>query len=488
MKTKLNYALATLFVGFMLQTPLTLKAQLSGNYLGEYQYGNLPNLEPKDLSSLYNQINLGYRYKNISLKTKIESFLPSTNPEKAYRNMSQFSVNYSYQGLSIQAGNIYETIGRGLLMRNYELPSSIWESRGYRIRYGFYKDLQGLAASYSTNNFKIKLLRGRVRAVDLPPTLDISEKRPDLIEGGEISYTLLSQNIGFAIMRQTNGGVSQNFLTSYIDGFYKSLSYYTEVAFGENEAHAIYSGINFYMGSFGASIEYKNYKDFLIGAGINDPPTLVKEHNSRLLNRSTHVPILSTENGFQIELNYQLSDGANITLNHATAKNDITPELTFTFREYYIEYQSDPLSDLSAKIFFDYAVDPFKFEDQRYTGGIVGELLRDRITFQAEIEAQIIKRDFDENITKNFYGSLMIQNGSKFSAAFQLELSDDPYLDGFEDKFQLYPGLLLSYQPVNSTKISLFGGKRRGGPACNSGVCYDVLDFEGIELRLSTTF
>jgi hypothetical protein len=36
--------------------------------------------------------------------------------------------------------------------------------------------------------------------------------------------------------------------------------------------------------------------------------------------------------------------------------------------------------------------------------------------------------------------------------------------------------------------ISMFAGKRRGGPACTSGICYEVLDFEGIEIRLKTIF
>jgi hypothetical protein len=34
----------------------------------------------------------------------------------------------------------------------------------------------------------------------------------------------------------------------------------------------------------------------------------------------------------------------------------------------------------------------------------------------------------------------------------------------------------------------MFTGRRRGGPACNAGVCYEVLDFYGVEFRFTTRF
>ena len=34
----------------------------------------------------------------------------------------------------------------------------------------------------------------------------------------------------------------------------------------------------------------------------------------------------------------------------------------------------------------------------------------------------------------------------------------------------------------------LFAGERRGGTACTSGTCYEVLAFKGAELRILTRF
>ena len=34
----------------------------------------------------------------------------------------------------------------------------------------------------------------------------------------------------------------------------------------------------------------------------------------------------------------------------------------------------------------------------------------------------------------------------------------------------------------------LFAGERRGGTACTSGTCYQVLPFRGLEMRINTYF
>lgn len=464
-------------------------AQLSGTNLAEFQYGNIPGVEPKNLSSLFDQLNLSFRQKGLLLKSRIETFYPSFGEDRAYTKLSQFSAQYSEKGFKIQAGSQFHTIGRGILLRNYEQPSSIWESRGYRVRYGFYKDLQGLAASYTHDTFTIKLLRGKVLAVDLPPTLDPSERRPDLIEGGEFNYTLKDHTLGIAYMRHTNGGNIGHYATAYLDGYFKSFSYYGEFAMGNHDARAAYIGINYFSGSLGLSLEYKNYNNFLIGAGINDPPTLVKEHSSRLLNRSTHVPILANESGYQGEISYRFENNSQLSFNHSLANNQISPELQYKFREYYLDYEINFGENWYSRIFFDFSQDPITAEKQRYTSGIILENEIQDFTIGLNLETQFINRELGEvQQFANYYTSISVNKGSKMTASLIMELSNDPFLLESENNWLTYPGILLSYRAVQSTDLSLFAGKRRGGPACNSGVCYDVLDFQGIELRINTTF
>jgi len=474
---------------FLLINPIEIKGQISGNNLAEFQFGNLPDVEPNNLSSLYNQLNLSYRYKNVFFKSRIESFYPSVGENKSYTSLNQYSIQYSENGIKIQAGSMYQTIGRGLLLRNYEQTSAIWEDRAYRVRYGFYKDMRGFAASYTNENFKIKLLRGRVLAVDLPPTLKESERRQDLVEGGELNYTLQNQTIGIAFLRHTNGSTSRNYMTTYFDGSYKSIAYYGEFAFSSKDSRAYYAGLNSYVGSLGFSLEYKNYKNFLIGAGISDPPTLVKEHSSRLLNRSTHVPILSNETGYQTEINYSFTNNSQLSFNHSVAKNQISSELSYLFKEYYLDYEVYPGNNWYALLFIDYSEDPFKAENQRYTSGLSIERQINSYTAGINIEFQKVKLDLgDEKTFTNMYSAVSLNKGSLFGISLILELSDNPLLIENDINWLVYPGITISYKPINSTSILLFAGKRRGGPACNSGVCYEILDFQGVELRLSTNF
>ncbi len=72
------------------------------------------------------------------------------------------------------------------------------------------------------------------------------------------------------------------------------------------------------------------------------------------------------------------------------------------------------------------------------------------------------------------------------SFGFVLEKSNDP-ADIPEDKDEEYwLGGNLAYQYSQVHLITLFLGKRRGGNACTSGICYEILPFEGMELRLTS--
>ncbi|MEK9609798.1 MAG: hypothetical protein VW058_09060, partial [Flavobacteriaceae bacterium] len=44
-------------------------------------------------------------------------------------------------------------------------------------------------------------------------------------------------------------------------------------------------------------------------------------------------------------------------------------------------------------------------------------------------------------------------------------------------------GSNINYKINNQHQLLLFLGQSRGGPACNAGICYETLDFSGIEFR-----
>lgn len=489
----------SLFIlGILFSTPV-VKAQLSGSNLAEYQFGNIPGVEPGDQSSLYNQLNLKYRYKNISLFTRTEFYMPSFGEDIDYLRLSQYKASYNTKVLNLEVGHLYNSFGRGLLMRNYEIPSSIFEDRGYRVRYGFYKDMHGLSAKYKSKHVNVKVMRGEILTVDLPPTLPEKDRRNDLVEGAEIEGNYEGHQLGLIVMRHHNSGNKSNYGSLFYSKSISAFSLYGELAkrvdsvenitsFASTENYGGYLGFNYGSLLWGGSFELKKYNNFAIGNGVNDPPTLIKEHSSRLLNRNTHVPLLLNESGYQLELFLNLSNGSTLTFNNALSWNELATN-SYLFREFYLEYMTYIGNKNDVRFFADYSMDPLNNEPSRYTGGANWDIHHSKLNSSIIVEAQHIQRSLSTKVSfTNYVISYTLAKASKFSLSAQIETSADPNVLEKDKSINWYPAGVVSYHFDKRNKLTLFAGKRRGGPACTSGVCYDVLDFEGVELRLNTRF
>jgi len=479
--------------------------QLSGNNLFEYQLGNLPYTEPSDLSAHYDQLNLGYRYKGLKATLRYEHFL-SQNEGSSYASLSQFQIQYRKDKLELKVGNFNETLGNGLLVRGYEIAGSVFEEESYRSRHGFYRDMLGFSAKYSGDIWYFQALRGKSLVNTLPPTLPMDERRIDLVEGMETGVSLFNQTLGFILMRNTNPSEKDNFYSLLFSGSASGIiSYNVEYAhnFGsdlpvfamdQQSRYGLYGSLSFSMGSLGLSFEYKNYHNLLIGTGISDPPTAVKEHKYKVLNRSIHVPQLLDESGIQLEAFYTFRNREHLVLNYTHALNELYEN--YRFNEIFLEYSFNPGQRSSVSLFADYTSDEFKSEDTRYAAGGVWDFqVGGGWSTQLHLEYQFIERAFTEtDRINNGVVILGLSKSSSFSVSALFELSNDPYLtdipdtDELEASLRYWPGLEASYRINPTNTISLFAGKRRGGPACTSGICYEVLDFEGIEIRLKTKF
>lgn len=240
---------------------------------------------------------------------------------------------------------------------------------------------------------------------------------------------------------------------------------------------------------------FATYHNLIIGKGISDPPTLVKEHSYKLLNRSTHVSDLGDERGYQLEMYYNFKNDWILTFNTSKAISEYIK--TYVFNEYFIEIYVPIKENNSLKTFVDWSQNDISNETGRIATGLYfSTLLTPKYSSNIDIEFQYIERQypgFDPERFINFFSSIEISNSGKYSAALNYEFSSDPQIADKPSTTQIekskhYPGLLISYRPSNKINLGLFAGSRRGGPACNSGICYEVLDFEGIELRLSTKF
>jgi hypothetical protein len=479
--------------------------QLSGSNLFEYQLGNLPYQEPGDLSTHYDQLNLAYRYKGVKASLRYEHFF-SQLEGSSYSRLSQFQVQYNKGKFQMKTGTFNETLGNGLLMRGYEIPGSVFEEQFYRTRYGFYRDMLGFATKYSGDLFYFQGLRGKSLVNSLPPTIEMEERRIDLVEAVETGVSLYSQTLGLILMRHSNPFEQNYFYSLLFSGSLPAIcSYNFEYAHNlsadlpvwamdEVSMYGLYGSISLNLGSFGLSFEYKNYHNLLIGAGISDPPTTVREQKYKVLNRSIHVPQLVDESGIQLEGYYTFKGHEHLVVNYSRALNQFWSD--FVFNEIFMEFTFYPGRKNDLTLFMDYASDQFKSEQTRYAaGGVWDYTLIGRWSTQLHLEYQYIDRYLQEQT--HIHNGVVILGVSKstgLSVSMLWELSNDPFLNDRPDTpetesgYRHWPGLEASYRITPSNTLSLFAGKRRGGPACNSGICYEVLDFEGIEIRLRTKF
>lgn len=319
----------------------TSNAQFGGSNIAEYQYGRLPG-DTNSIATFYDRLVGFYNYRFLKASATLEQFntpLAGSN----YVKLTQFSLQYKLNPLEIKIGNYYETIGRGTMLRSFEIPGAILEDLSYRSRHYFNRDILGASARFQHKNFIVKALYGSPLNYVFPPAQNIENRRADTIAAVYSEYTLKKQTIGVSAMKHSNSGNDKVFAMATASGYIsRTLSYYAEIAknvsdfaiddFSNRSSFAIYGGVNLTFANFGLSAEYKSYNNFLIGSGINEPPALIKEHSYRLLNRSTHVLQPQNETGYQVELFYTFPDLSALTFNNSLAINTFGQR--FVFQEY----------------------------------------------------------------------------------------------------------------------------------------------------------
>ncbi len=468
----------------------TVLGQFSGTNLLEPQYGELPNQFEDSFASLYNRTILTYRKKAFRASVTIEQFYSGASSDRNYLDLSQALLQYKKKGWDIKLGNIYETVGRGLLLRGFEIRGAVIEELGFRSRNYFHRDFLGGSVQYKNKKWKVQAIRADVLNL-FPPTFDREDRRTDLVNvvTGEYRY-YKKHKIGLHLLNHTSeGSDADNFIGIQFEGpITKTLSYYLEYAQQADDfgSRAIYIGLNGSVANLSYSLELKDYENFIIGSGVNEPPALVQQFTYRTLNRSTHVPNPFDEDGYQLDLSYGFKSGDVLSFNHSLARNQFGNN-SFVFRQFFLEWSSQISTFIPYRFFVDFSEDPFKAQDNRLTLGLYSTIpLSPKWVFSPELEWQ--RFDRDTGTAQNLSFQFELGYKSKIILAILAESTTDPFLIRDESNRQNFLGAYLTYRPNSKNTFRLFGGERQGGPACNSGVCYEILDFRGLELRWSTRF
>ena len=480
----MNVQVSALVFLFLTFGYFTGQSQINITTLADVQYGKLPNESADPFPSFYDRTEIDFRKKGFSIGTTLEQYY-TTFEGRSYFDLSQLSLGYKKKKWDIKLGNFYETLGRGILLRSFEFPGAVIEDIGFRSRNYFHRDVFGASVKYRTKKLTIQALRADVLNNVLPPTFSRDERRIDIVSAFSLAYKYVKgHEAGFTFMnREQDNGNTQNYLNGILKGkIISGLDYYGEYARNiDEDDYALYSGLTGYVGNFGFSLEYKKYNNFVLGAGINEPPAAVKQQTYRVLNRSIHVSNPTNEEGYQVDLFYNFNDGTVVNFNHSLAVN-IFGNTKFSFRQYFLEVQSTIGENIDYKLFLDYSLDPFKGEDNRFSLGLYTDIgVNEKIRFLPELEYQTFERN-GSNVY-NFNALIGVNINSKIFIAALGELTNDPFLINEGSSTKLYLGNTIRYKYSNQHTLQLFLGERRGGPQCSAGVCYEILDFRGVELR-----
>jgi len=492
--------------------------QLSVQSLSQISYGKLPGAtRSADLPTYYNHLSIEYRGSSLFKDefgflagARLQSFaspeLDSPFSDESYNKFSQHYVEASWRWVNIRAGNSFAIIGRGMVLRSFELPGFLYEDPQLRQRHGVIRDIDGWKISLNPGPFEVMAISGK--PVDPLRTPNDKSRRGGEVRGGQASVRLPGNvRVGGAYLEfreRQNVPLATRFVQFSLKPVLSTLGirdvdadFYTEYAtvqgrngFGKFDAdhpYAFYFSGTLAYGAWGASFEYKDYRDFAFG--INDPPSLVRENAEVLLNRATHVLLAEAERGMQAEISFAPAPAWRITANYSDSKNELdlnSPATRYHEALLAIEWFGE---NLTTKIFADGSRDDLLFEKDRFTSGVAADYhFTVGLTLGADVQGQRMRR-LDYEFT-NYYSALRLGGWKNLSLSVQMERSSDPFEtdDLTTKRKKTWTGIGIGWKPASQIDLQFFGGKRRGGLACDHGYCLRVEQFSGVELRMQTNW
>jgi hypothetical protein len=489
-------------------------SQFSGTVFSEFQLGNLPDVAPTDLNTTYNQANIGYNQFGFTGGIRFESFNASAK-DRSYNHLSQRFLEYERGPLKARVGNFYTTLGRGLILRGFELPNVLFEQRQFRRRYAYYRDFDGVLIEGTWRKFEFSLMSGDALNNAFPPEMENFDSRFGNVKGGQIKvrpffWLLLGDayiktefkdrpekefNSFFSeislnrIMR--NWGLKRTTLKLYAEFARQNSQVDNFFSNTENDPHATYLSLNFGYKRLGLSAEYKDYLGF--ENLVNEPPIGYMEHGYYLLNRNSKELLSDYEKGYQFEATFRPTDYLFLLANTSFARNDLS-YAQFDFAERFFEATAYVSSNITAKAFYDWAKEDIKSETDRKTGGVNFDWeFLPSYALSIDAQQQSITRSFGDIFREelnNSYFAATLSKSPKMSFALAVDRSTDPVetddaetFDVVETAPKYWTHLVTSFQINMSHELSLFYGSRRGGLVCVSGTCFEVLPFNGLEFR-----
>jgi len=495
--------------------PSPVRAQLALSNFLEARIGRDPEdpfADPSRLSR-FDQLNADYTRDALRLGFRFEGYIPSDRPDLDYALFVRRYAGWTTPHFAALVGNYEAIFGRGLVLRAFELPGVVREEFE-TPQFGDSRDLDGVRLEVHDDRWTVLALQGAPRRADQDPTVERSGTvagatgwfdltpvarvganylRTDrrVMEPGatnEIAGPFLQ--LGFEPWLQ-RAGISRLDLDTYLE--YARVTGLTGIGSPNappNEGYGLYASQSLFLDEvlpglrWGVSWEYKDYQNFELG--VNEPPTLVREHAFVLLNRSTHVLVPQQEEGYQFETRFDYRQWADLVVNLSRAENFNS----LRFEERYLE-TSGHWSGATLTLFADEQEDRFESVGDRDTfGGYlqVPFLGAHSLELQAETqETEIVAGNIRASYGDRYW-SLTYGWAGRLSLGGVRQTTNDPDEVADPNERRAYDSLTARVPLGRHHEVQATWGRTRGGLACVAGTCYKVRGFDGVSARLTSRF
>ena len=471
----------------------------------EYSYDTDTNNEIFE-----NWLNLDYNKNIFSAGIRFEVFQPNDPDPSISRGKVKYAdIAYKYigvdigdveEGLNITVGNFYKLFGRGLILKSYE-------DRNIRID----NNLIGVKVDANYEGFTLTALSGSAA--------NSNNLREDILHAVDLQYgkfDLVKLGTTFASNLPSIEGAARTTLASFrIQPSYWNFDGYAEYGVKSNKdvqsqvfhddewkiGEAFYGSLNFYYDVFSIVGEYKYYDNYAFTSNdgtifYNTAPSLRKEYTYQLLNRHPSPLDQSNEEGYAVEMNFNISDETSLIANYGITNtlptssyyqrvNNLSLPIATQLEEIYLQAAHNWSESLTSILAFGYN-EELSTNTKNFTPILENKFYFDDInTIKLVLEHQQT-----ENLTtdEKYYDDIInieYLRSPNFSIAVVAELqTKEPQEGNVVRKFWSF--IQFGYKLGNHSDLSLLVGTRQAGNICIGGICRYEPAFQGVELKILT--
>jgi len=471
----------------------------------EYSYDTETNNEIFE-----NWLNLDYNKNIFSAGIRFEVFQPNDPDPSISRGKVKYAdIAYKYigvdigdveEGLNITVGNFYKLFGRGLILKSYE-------DRNIRID----NNLIGVKVEANYEGFTLTALSGSAAnsnnlREDILHAVDLQYGKFDLVKLGTTFASNLPSIEGAARTTLASIRIQPSYwnFDGYAEYGVKSNKDVQSQVFHDDEwkiGEAFYGSLNFYYDVFSIVGEYKYYDNYAFTSNdgtifYNTAPSLRKEYTYQLLNRHPSPLDQSNEEGYAVEMNFNISDETSLIANYGITNtlptssyyqrvNNLSLPIATQLEEMYLQASHNWSESLTSILAFGYN-EELSTNTKNFTPILENKFYFDDInTIKLVLEHQQT-----ENLTtdEKYYDDIInieYLRSPNFSVAVVAELqTKEPQEGNVVRKFWSF--IQFGYKLGNHSDLSLLVGTRQAGNICIGGICRYEPAFQGVELKILT--